>query len=122
SQVNQTIRRMLKLDQSVDSLEAMNRQLAQDVGWFWVWQGSPPAAEEGAIVVVTADCKGIVIRGQGTPTVCGGERPGGQRANRKRMAGGGGVNTVEALVRPPQGRGAVAIPGPADYAEPRTAT
>ena len=38
-------------------------------------QGSPPAAEEGQIVVVTADCKGVVIRGQGTPTVCGGERP-----------------------------------------------
>jgi hypothetical protein len=35
---------------------------------------------------VSADCKGIVIRGQGTPTVCGGERPEGQRANQKRMA------------------------------------
>src|SRR5437870_2636558 len=86
SQVSQTIARILKLQQSVDSLEEMNRQMSQDVGWFRDIQGSPPAAEEGQIVVVTADCKGIVIRGQGTPTVCGGERATGQRANQKRMA------------------------------------
>jgi hypothetical protein len=98
-QVNQTIQRMLKLKQSVDSLEGMNRQMAQDVGWFRDLQGSPPPAEEGQIVVVTADCKGIVIRGQGTPTVCGGERPAGQRANQKRMATVGAVYTVDAYVR-----------------------
>jgi len=99
SQVNQTIARMLKLTQAVDSLEGMNRQMAQDVGCFRDLQGSPPAAEEGQIVVVTADCKGIVMRGQGTPTVCGGERPGGQRANQKRMATVGAVYTVDPYVR-----------------------
>src|SRR5271157_2649809 len=99
SQVNRTIQRMLNLDQSVDSLEGMNRQMAQEVGWFRDVQGSPPAAEEGQIVVVSADCKGIVIRGQGTPTVCGGERPGGQRANQKRMATVGAVYTVDPNVR-----------------------
>jgi hypothetical protein len=98
-QVNQTIARMLKLTQSVDSLEGMNRQMAQDVGCFRDLQGSPPVAEEGQIVVVTADCKGIVMRGQGTPTVCGGERPGGQRANQKRMATVGAVYTVDPYVR-----------------------
>src|SRR5207237_7954911 len=56
SQVNQTIARMLKLQQSVDSLEGMNQQMAQDVGWFRDLQGTPPAAEEGQIVVTTADC------------------------------------------------------------------
>jgi hypothetical protein len=99
SQANQTIQRMLKLKQSVDSLEGMNQQMAQDVGEFRDLQGSPPAAEEGAIVVVTADCKGVVIRGQGTPTVCGGERPAGQRANQKRMATVGAVYTVDPYVR-----------------------
>ena len=98
-QVNQTIARMLKLKQSVDSLEGMNQQMAQDVGWFRDLQGSPPAAEEGTIVVTTADCKGIVIRGQGTPTVCGGERPAGQRANQKRMAAVGAIYTVDPYVR-----------------------
>jgi hypothetical protein len=101
SQVNATMARMLKLNQSVDSLEGMNHQMAQDVGWFRDLQGSPPAAEEGKVVVVTADCKGVVIRGQGTPTVCGGERPAGQRANQKRMATVGAVYTVDPYVRTP---------------------
>jgi hypothetical protein len=99
SQVSRTIGRMLHLNQSVDSLEGMNRQMAQDVGWFRDAQGSPPAAEEGQIVVLSVDCKGIVIRGQGTPTVCGGERPGGQRANQKRMAAVGAAYTVDPYVR-----------------------
>jgi hypothetical protein len=99
TQVNQTIERILKLKQSVDSLEGMNRQMAQDVGLFRDSQPSPPVAEEGAIVVVTADCKGVVIRGQGTPPVCGGQRPAGQRANQKRMATVGAVYTVDPYER-----------------------
>jgi hypothetical protein len=98
-QVNQTIERMLKLKQSVDSLEGVNRQMAQDVGMFRDLQGSPPAAEEGQIVVVSADGKGVVIRGQGTKTVCGGQRPPGQRANQKRMATVAAVYTVDAHTR-----------------------
>jgi hypothetical protein len=98
-QVSQTIERMLHLKQSVDSLEAVNRQQAKDAAVFRDLQGSPPAAEEGQIVVVTADCKGIVIRGQGTKTVCGGERPAGQRANQKRMAAVASVYTVDRYVR-----------------------
>jgi hypothetical protein len=94
-QVSQTIERLLKRKQSVDSLEGVNRQQAQDVAAFRDLQGSPPAAEEGQFVVVTADCKGIVIRGQGTKTVCGGERPAGQRANQKRMAAVAAVYTVD---------------------------
>ena len=99
SQVSQSIERILRFEQSVDSLEGMNRQQAQDVGEFRDLQGSPPAAEEGQLVVVTADCKGIVIRGQGTKTVCGGERPAGQRANQKRMAAVASVYTVDPYVR-----------------------
>jgi hypothetical protein len=99
SQVSQTIERILKLKQSVDSLEGVNRQQAEDVADFRDLQGSPPAAAEGQFVVVTADCKGIVIRGQGTKTVCGGERPAGQRANQKRMAAVASVYTVDPYVR-----------------------
>jgi hypothetical protein len=102
AQVSQTIGRLLKLEQSVDSLEGMNRQQAQDVGAFRELQGPPPAAEEGQFVVVTADCKGVVIRGQGTATVCGGQRPGGQRANQKRMATVGAVYTVDPYLRTPE--------------------
>jgi hypothetical protein len=99
SQVQQTIARMLKLNQSGDSLEEMNRHMAREVGDFRDLQGTPAPAEEGEIVVVSADCKGIVIRGQGTKTVCGGERPEGKRANQKRMATVGAVYTVDAYVR-----------------------
>jgi hypothetical protein len=116
-QVSQTIARILKLKQSVDSLEGANRQMAADVGVFRDLQGPPPAAEEGAIVVVTADCKGIVIRGQGTQTVCGGERPGGRRANQKRMAAVGAVYTVEAYVRTPKEVAAALFSDP-DYKPP----
>jgi hypothetical protein len=97
--VNETIARMLQLRQSVDSLETMNRQMAEDVNRFQEERPVPPAAEEGTIVVATADCKGVVIRGQGTPTICGGERPSGQRANQKRMAAVGAVYTVDPYVR-----------------------
>jgi hypothetical protein len=94
-QVNETMERMLKLKQSVDSLEGMNYQMAEAVADFRDLQGAPPAAAEGAITVLSADCKGIVMRGRGTRTVCGGERPGGQRANQKRMATVGAVYTVD---------------------------
>ena len=101
-QVNETITRMLRLRQSVDTLEGMNRQMAADVGWFREVLPPPPAAEEAQIVVTTADGKGVVIRGQGTPTVCGGQRPGGTRANQKRMATIGAVYTVAPYVRTPE--------------------
>lgn len=116
-QVSQTIERILKLKQSIDSLEGVNRQMAEDVGIFRELQGTPPAAEEGAIVVVTADCKGIVIRGQGTKTVCGGERPGGKRANQKKMATVGAVYTVEPYVRTPKEVAAALFNDP-DYKSP----
>lgn len=69
--------------------------MAQDVAEFRELQASPPAAEEGDLVVVSADGKGVVMRGQGTQTVCGGERPAGARANQKRMATVAAVDTVD---------------------------
>jgi hypothetical protein len=99
SKVNQTIERMLRLKQHTDSLENMNRHMAADTAAFRDALPAPPAAEEGQILVTSADCKGVVIRGQGTPTVCGGERPGGVRANQKRMAAVGAVYTIDPYVR-----------------------
>jgi hypothetical protein len=90
---------MLKLTQSVDSLENTNRQMARDVADFRDLQAPPPAAEEGQLVVVSADGKGVIIRGQGSKTVCGGERPAGQRANQKRMATVAAVYTVDRYPR-----------------------
>jgi hypothetical protein len=119
TQVSQTAERMLKLRQSVDSLEGMNRHMARDVGAFRDAQGSPPTAEEGAIVVVTANCKGIVLRGQGTPAVCGGQRPAGQRARQKRMATVGAVYTGDPYVRTPEGVVAALFRDPGHEPGPR---
>ena len=101
TKVNQTIARMLRLKQHTDCLENMNRHMAEDTGAFRDAQPAPPAAEEGKFLVTTADCKVVVIRGQGTATVCGGERPGGVRANQKRMAAVGAVYTIDPYVRTP---------------------
>jgi hypothetical protein len=56
--VNQTIERMLRLKQHTDSLENMNRHMAQDTAAFRESLPAPPAVEEGQILVVTADGKG----------------------------------------------------------------
>jgi hypothetical protein len=99
TKVNQTIQRMLRLKQHTDCLENMNRHMAEDTAAFRDALPAPAKAEEGQILVTTADCKGVVIRGQGTPTVCGGERVGGVRANQKRMAAVGAVYTIDPYVR-----------------------
>jgi len=102
AKVNHTISRMLRLRQHTDTLQAMNRQMAQDTAAFRDALPAPPQAEEGQIIVAMADCKGVVIRGQGTPTVCGGQRPGGSRANQKRMAAIGAVYSIDPYVRMPE--------------------
>src|SRR6266436_6707354 len=47
-QVSQTMERMLHLRQSVDSLETMNQQMAEEVSWFRELQPAPALAEEGS--------------------------------------------------------------------------
>jgi hypothetical protein len=44
----------------------------------------------------------VVIRGQATPTLCGGERPAGSRVNGKRMATVGAVYSIDPYVRGPE--------------------
>jgi len=92
-----TIQRMLRLGQSVLSLEQMNSQMAAPVEPFWAQQ--PAVAEpEGPILVLTADGKGVPMRRQD-----GGAKPvrrkKGQKANPKREACVGGVYTIAPFVR-----------------------
>jgi hypothetical protein len=58
-----TIQRILRLGQSVLSLEQMNGQMAAAVEPFWA-QHSEVAEPEGPILVVTADGKGVPMRRQ----------------------------------------------------------
>ena len=92
-----TIQRILRLGQSVLSLEQMNSQMASAVEPFWAQQ--PTAAEpEGPILVLTADGKGVPVRrkdGGAQPV----RRKKGQKANPKREACVGGVYTIAPFVR-----------------------
>jgi hypothetical protein len=97
----QTVQRVLGLGQSVRSLEQMSVSMAGAVEAFRASRPAPPAAEEGQIVVLTADGKGVPMRregGESSPTV-NGHRQKGEKANKKRMACVGGVYTVAPFVR-----------------------
>ena len=51
----QTVQRILGLGQSIRSLEQMSVSMAGEVEEFRQWQPAPAAADEGRIVVLTAD-------------------------------------------------------------------
>ncbi len=54
------LERILSLSQSVDSLERMNRKMSHAVEAFWESLPVHLAAEEGALLVRSADGKGDV--------------------------------------------------------------
>lgn len=97
----QTVQRILGLGQSVRSLEQMTLTMAESVEAFRASQPAPPTAEEGSILVLTADGKGVPMRreaGEESATV-NGHRSKGEKANKKRMACVGGAYTIEPFVR-----------------------
>lgn len=96
----QTVQRVLGIGQSVRSLEQMNVSMAEAVEAFRDSVPAPPAAEEGSILVFTADCKGIPMRRDGQEDAAvRGRRAKGQKANKKRMACVGAVYTIDPFVR-----------------------
>lgn len=86
---------------SVDSLERINRRLGEQAEEFFDHSlPTPPAAEEGELLVVTADGKGVPLvkaDAERMPVFDKRERPGNRR-----MATLGGVYTVDRHVRTPQ--------------------
>jgi hypothetical protein len=96
-----TVERVLGIGQSVRSLEQMNVSMAQGVEAFRSSQPKPPAKEEGSILVLTADGKGVPMRRDAKrdrPRVRG-RRKKGEKANKKRMACVGAVYTIDPFVR-----------------------
>lgn len=99
SQAGQTLQRMLGLKQSVDSLEHMNAHMATAVEEFREQRPRPDAADEGEVLVTSADGKGVVMRraaGEERPPV---HRTKGDKASRKQMAIVGAVYSVNRYVR-----------------------
>ena len=103
AQVNMMIGKILGFSQSVHSLERSNRSLADDVSEFWDKQPTPPANEEGALLVCTADGKGVPIRGEAkAPPIEGAQVNPGPKPGRKKMAMVGSVYTVDRFKRTPE--------------------
>ena len=96
TKVSDSLRKILGFTQHVDSLERINRQMAQLVENFHACQQIPPHNEEGQILVETADSKGVPIRrpADAAPIDRHRQRPGPQ-PDRKRMATVGAVYSVD---------------------------
>jgi hypothetical protein len=82
------------------TLEHMNRALAEHAPAFRAALEAPPAEEEGPILVVTADGKGVPMRRE----PASGPKPHhrrtkGEKANKKQMACVGAVYSIEPFVR-----------------------
>jgi len=101
-QVQQTIVRMLGLRQSVDSLEHMNEQMAQQVESYRDNRPQPEPEAEGELLVVSADGKGIVMRRSADSPAPAAHRTKGEKASQKRMATVGAVYSVDRYVRTPE--------------------
>lgn len=101
-QVSQTIGRMLPVKQSVDSLEHMNQQMAQQVASYRDNRPQPEPAAEGELLVVSADGKGIVMRRTDEAPAPSAHRTKGEKASQKRMATVGAVYSVDRYVRTPE--------------------
>jgi hypothetical protein len=104
---------ILGLSIPVKASEDLNREQASDVEPFQDSLPVPESSQEGSIVVVTADCKGVpLVRSAladaepetATPAVTSRPSPHhrrgkGEKANTKRMAAVGAVYTIEPFVR-----------------------
>lgn len=99
----QTVQQILGIGQSVRTLEQMNASMSHDVELFNESQPAPAAQEEGSIVVLTADGKGVPMRrDEDDSSAIRGRRKKGEKANKKRQACVGAVYTVEPFVRTAQ--------------------
>ena len=108
----QELQTMLGLSIPVKASEDLNREQASDVGPFQDRLPVPEPSQEGAIVVVTADCKGVPLVRSALPGIEEGSTPEdttepsphhrrgkGEKANKKRMAAVGAVYTIDPFVR-----------------------
>jgi hypothetical protein len=100
---------ILGLEISVRTSEDLNREQASDVEPFQNHLPTPEATEEGPILVVTADCKGVPLVRSALPPEDATETPlpapasprrgRGEKANKKKMAAVGAVYTIDPFVR-----------------------
>jgi hypothetical protein len=96
----ESLQTLLRLRIGVHTLERMSQEMADSVVPFREAIESPPATEEGPILVVTADGKGVPMR---RPVQDGPKRhhrrTKGEKANKKQMACVGAVYSIKPFVR-----------------------
>jgi hypothetical protein len=97
-----TLATILRLKQSVDTLEHNNQQMAQAAPAFRAAQPPVDAAKEGELLVVTEDNKGIPMVRPVEEKPVGAHRKKGEKANKKQMACIGCVYSVDRHVRTPE--------------------
>jgi hypothetical protein len=100
AEAGQSLEMLLGLRLGTRALEGMNRAVAAYAPAFQASLEVPPPAEEGPLLVVTADGKGVPMRREAQE----GPRPHhrrtkGEKANKKRMACVGAVYSIEPFVR-----------------------
>ena len=103
TQTNATLQKILGFSQSVDSLERMNRKMAQPVVDYWDSLEVPPASEEGELMVVSADGKGVPMRrgASGLP-IENHQSSNGPKPGAKKIALVGATYTVDRFERTPE--------------------
>jgi len=100
--VGKTLSRILDFTPSVHTLERHQGELAAAVDAFWQERPTPPAEAEGALLVCSADGKGVPMRGGAkAPKGVAPPSSSGMRPGTKKMALVGAVYTVDPYVRTP---------------------
>lgn len=100
--VRETIETILRLPQSVDTLERTNQQMAEFAPAYRESQGPVDMKKEGELLVVTEDNKGIPMVRPVTAEPAGAHRTKGEKANKKQMACIGCVYSVDRHERTPE--------------------
>lgn len=101
-QVREVIKTILRLPQSVDTLERTNQQMAEAAPVFRDSQGPVDLTKEGELLVVTEDNKGIPMVRPVEEKPAGTHRTKGKKANKKQMACIGCVYSVDRHARTPE--------------------
>jgi len=101
-QVRDVIETILRVRQSVDTLERTNQQMAESAPAFRESQGPVDLTQEGELLVVTEDNKGIPMVRPVAEKPAGAHRTKGEKANKKQMACVGCAYSVDQHRRTPE--------------------
>ena len=119
AKVNSTIKKILGFPQSVNSLERSNRKISTSVQAYWASQASPPAAQEGSLMICQADGKGVPIRGTiPAPPIEDLQGSKGPKPGRKKMALVGAAYTIDPHKRSPEEVMESLFRKPGEYSNP----